>query len=283
MVKEIVSSSRLSYAGYIRLSSILSSQVPLSPREDIGVWATERYFIVCHQISELLASQILADLKYAAQLISSHQNWGTVRTLLVRAASLALQFYQQSEQLACLCPQHAFLKFRTLLEGASASESKQFRELLNISTGDHPHRKTVERALLSRMDSFSTVPSGVVTQHESEAWSIAEALSVLTNAITIWRELHIVITAHFIAGSRGTGGTAGVEYLLRRMQASGGGADPKDVGNDPSFSSGSFETFCGMSVKNINSKAQVLNERVRLLQPAFEGKMGNYFTQAKAI
>ena len=206
-----------SYASYMHLAEILSSQVPQSPRDEVFTYAAERYFIICHQVSELLVSQILADLEYAASAISSSSaDWGEPRVCLVRAASMTLLLSRQMEQLLHLCPRGAFRQIRQVLEGFSASESPQFRALLGIPTGSNSHAQRILAALETlQLCAQTDVSAGPTCWHDP--CIAADALTILTGGCVLWREFHVFTAATFIGTLPGTGGTSGVDYLLRRL------------------------------------------------------------------
>src|SRR5579884_2793624 len=253
-----MSHSRSAYASYVQLSSILASQVPKSPKENLETWTAERYFIICHQVSELLASQILTDVRCAAELISRPEGRNSAQRLLTRAAACSLQFYQHSEQLMYSCPKNSFLEFRLLLGSASASESEQFSELLKITLHDHPDCVAIESAI-NEPNSCPVVGSAE-NSAKADGRNILEALSVTTAAILLWRRLHVLMATFFIDTMPGTGSTSGADYLMRRMhegasRASGCDSDSTTFPPRPS----------GISMESPRSSAAALNDRVRQL------------------
>ncbi|MBV8884780.1 MAG: hypothetical protein JO235_12400, partial [Chroococcidiopsidaceae cyanobacterium CP_BM_RX_35] len=135
--------STQSYSSYLRLPIILSSQHPLLPFEDVVGWTSERYFIVCHQVSELLMSQVLMDFEQATSLVDCSRDWANAKLLLTRAASLTVLLCRNLEQIAYLCPQSAFFAFRPALEGSSGKESLQFQKALSILSGKSSYRQTL--------------------------------------------------------------------------------------------------------------------------------------------
>jgi tryptophan 2,3-dioxygenase len=209
-----------SYAAYVRLSAVLSSQVPLSPREDASTWAAERFFIVSHQTSELWLSQILIDFRYAADAADADR-WPSAAELLTRPACLTLLLSEHLRQLRLLCPREAFLKFRPALGSTSASESSQFQETFLILRGQHPRAQAIERAFLAQNRcGWDRMPSHYVGCAHDECLA-AEALRILIGGLAAWRRLHVQVAAHFIGDRPGTGGTTGVAYLVEHLNDGG--------------------------------------------------------------
>ncbi len=205
----------MSYASYINVPALLSSQKPMTAVDDHLTWGAERFFIVCHQTSELWASQILSDVEQATARCGTPAAWRDVCALLTRAAGMALMLSRTIEQLVYL-PKDQFLRFRVALQGTSASQSGQFQQLLRIAEGRHPHVNGITAAL-------ETGPGdqpGDPERRESHALrrACAEASSTLVRALVIWRRLHLEIARHFIDDRPGTGGTSGIDHLLRELR-----------------------------------------------------------------
>jgi len=205
-----------SYASYLRLPNLLAAQDPTTPRDDAGTWVAERFFIVCHQTTELWLSQVLLELDHAARCAEESSDWPGTRTSLMRAASIVLLLTHHLEQLIYL-PRDRFLRFRPALEGISGAESEQMRELFVVGLGRHAHVRTIEVSLDQAL-----ARAGMRTPHALGACghdecATAGALGALMEGVTNWRRLHARITRYFIGGRRGTGGTAGADYLDERL------------------------------------------------------------------
>jgi tryptophan 2,3-dioxygenase len=211
-----MSRERRSYASYIQLAALLSSQQPATPPEEALTWGAERFFIICHQTSELWLSQILNDLAHAARL-ATIQDWSGARTPLIRAASLTLMLSRTIEQLAYLCPPSAFLRFREALAGASAIESRQLQEMLQLSGGRHPDQRTIEAALAAPSCSAEPASPGPQRKRSSDERAVANALGFLVRGVAIWRQFHLEVARYFIRDLPGTGGTSGIDYLKQRI------------------------------------------------------------------
>ncbi len=198
----------LTYAGYLSLDALLTIQRPVTRTDDAVTWGAERFFIVCHQASELWASQVLLDLGEAATL-AKDRDWRRARIAVERAASVTALLSDHLLQLYHL-PREVFLEFRVVLERASGAESVQFRSLLDIRS--HPD----VRALRTRLDA-ALAGIGAHRGCAHDECRAARGMEALVSAVARWRELHIQVVGHFIRDLPGTGGTSGVEHLLGRL------------------------------------------------------------------
>ncbi len=203
----------LSYASYLLLDRLLSLQQPLTPRANPGIRTAERFFIVSHQVSELLASQVFADLAEAARS-AQRGEWAGARVCLTRAAASVLLLQRTLVDFLHL-PVEDFLAFRGALDGASGAQSRQFADLLRGAR--HPLVRAVTAELCDALPRVA--PSGPHRPGECahEECAAAGALDALVAGVSTWRRLHAEIAQHFIGALPGTGGTTGVEYLLRRI------------------------------------------------------------------
>lgn len=210
------SKRRQSYDEYLRLATLLEAQQPLSEPDDQIAWAAERFFIISHQVSELLLSQVLSDIDQAHSAAESPGGGSEARSLLTRAASTTLMLSRTMDELMVCCPRDAFLRFRERLVGMSAGESKQFRAFLEHGEEGNPKivaiRDSLEGAICG---AFSRTQAPGICRHEECA--AAASLKVLVEGIHLWRRFHIVVVKSFIGDSEGTGGTTGVDFLARRM------------------------------------------------------------------
>lgn len=208
----------LDYASYINLPALLATQCPITPAEDSVTWGAERFFIICHQTSELWASQILYDLEEAARQVENIGNWSNARMLLTRCASTSLMLSRQIAQLADHCPREVFHKFRPALQSASAGQSEQFQQLIRVGAGGCAYVRRLKLAFAESGQCAEGAWTPGTCSH-SECIS-AHALHILERGLALWRQLHLLVAWHFIQDLPGTGGTSGVEYLKRRLAES---------------------------------------------------------------
>lgn len=204
----------ITYESYLRLPDLLAAQAPLTPRGDGVTWAAERFFIVCHQASELWAGQVLADLGEAAAL-ADRGDFAAARGLLVRATSI-VELLSAHLRAMYQLPREAFLRFRGALDGASGAQSAQMRELL---LGERqPDLRGIRLAVedgLGRLDLDGPHPAGWCPHG---ACALAHEMEAFLAAVAAWRRLHVQVARHFIGDLPGTGGTAGVRYLAGQIE-----------------------------------------------------------------
>jgi tryptophan 2,3-dioxygenase len=213
----------LNYRSYLRLDQILDAQRPCSLASDRTAWGAERFFIICHQTSELWLSQILLDLEDAGRL-AAEGDWPGTATSVARAGSMIVMLGRNLIQLTQL-PVEDFQRFREELDGASGAESEQFGMLL--SGRQMPAVRGLQAHLaraLPGVGDDAPHPRGICEHAEC---AVVYGLDDCLDGITAWRLMHAVIARHFIGGRRGTGGTSGVDYLLRNIAADGGALGDK--------------------------------------------------------
>lgn len=190
---------RLTYGSYLHLDDLLGAARPLSSPGDRALWTAERFFIVCHQVSELWISQAFADIRLAIWLIDRGEPAASC-DLIARATS--------EVELAALCLVELwrldladFLAFRPRLAGASGAQSDQFSRLL----------QGVGNPLIARL-----IKSLDRTADPGHVVLVRRHLDDFLDQVARWRCTHLELVRHFIAGRPGTGGTSGVAYLADR-------------------------------------------------------------------
>jgi tryptophan 2,3-dioxygenase len=203
---------QITYASYLSLPNLLGAQAPLTPGTDPVTRTAERFFIVCHQASELWASQVLADLAQAASM-ANVRDWRQVGVGFARSASIVELLTEHLARLMLL-PTECFLRFRTALDGASGADSVQMNELLRGRHQRHVRRvQEVLEEVLPALGPGAPHPRARCAHGECHC---AQALDAFGMAVSGWRSLHVRVARHFIGDLPGTGGTSGVDYLLGR-------------------------------------------------------------------
>src|SRR5450759_4992517 len=120
-------SDRLTYAGYLHLDTLLSSQSPLSgtasglPRHD------EMLFIIQHQVSELWMKLMLHELKAAIRFVRVDQLDACFK-ILARVKLIQKQLFEQWAVLETLTPSE-YEAFRPTLGASSGFQSAQYRAI----------------------------------------------------------------------------------------------------------------------------------------------------------
>ena len=118
---------RLSYAGYLKLDRILTSQVPLSgdatapPRHD------EMLFIIQHQTSELWMKLMIHELKAAIGFVRNERLEACFK-ILARVKLIQKQLFEQWAVLETLTPSE-YEAFRPALGSSSGFQSAQYRAI----------------------------------------------------------------------------------------------------------------------------------------------------------
>jgi tryptophan 2,3-dioxygenase len=194
------------YEEYVRLDAILGAPHPLTSPADAEVYAAERFFIVCHQVSELWVSQVCEDLRLAADLVARRE---LDRALLpVRRACAVLDLIIATlRDLAHLSREH-FDAFRPALGNASGAESVRFAQLTKGL--DNPYVWELSRRLQD------CDPREVGPERLARAWDEVDEFVARTET---WLRLHVEVARRLVGGRRGTGGTSGVAYLEGRTNA----------------------------------------------------------------
>ncbi|MCU8596032.1 tryptophan 2,3-dioxygenase family protein, partial [Streptomyces sp. A13(2022)] len=178
------------YATYLHLPELLHLQRPLTPDDQQDLSDSERLFIVVHQASETLLSQVLVDLRHIASGQCGrrcHDRRAQRATRLVGALEGQLKLLHHT------LPREDFLLFRHRFGTASGVQSKQFHEL------------------------FARVRK--LTKHGDEDGPAAdpELLTALDEAVRRWRHTHIELVAHMLGDRPGSAETSGLRWLAARL------------------------------------------------------------------
>lgn len=197
--------NELRYADYLRLDELLGAVHPLSAGDDRSTWASERYFLISSQISELWVSQMLVDIELALACARLADFDRAIDGLTRANAVLELTVTTLSalEHLAV----DDFHQFRPRLQGATAGESAQFAMLLAGV------RYAPVAALLEIVADRRNGDSGTRRQR----LQLGARLDVFIAGLTRWRLAHLGLVCRFIGDSPGNGGTEGAGYLIDRL------------------------------------------------------------------
>lgn len=216
-----MSEPHLTYAGYLKLDSILGAQQPLAPDEHgPAVRAAEHFFIVTHQAFELWFKQLLLDMRCATELLPPPtSDIEMALDHLQRCGSILRLLVQQMVLFDSLSPR-SFLAFRPYLGSASGSESEQWREVqkalgLRGRTGSPIYNAfldAVRAAELSLEDVYRN-PSAA-----GALYRVAEGLVDISEQFWQLCAVHVQIAERTIGQRPGTGGTSGVAYLAEVLE-----------------------------------------------------------------
>ncbi|MHB1612396.1 MAG: tryptophan 2,3-dioxygenase [Sulfobacillus sp.] len=240
----------MSYADYLQLDTILSSQKTRSDHHD------ELLFIVIHQASELWLKLILHELNAAIRFIRNNDLEPAFK-MLSRVSKIQLQLIQSWDVLATLTPAE-YMEFRDTLGHASGFQSYQNR-MIEFALGHknpkvldvYHHQPLLYEMLLHGLNEPSIYDAAIgalaqrnfpidpsclqrdwtqdyqfhpsvqeawltVYRHVDQYWDLyelAEKLVDIEDRQQQWRFNHMKTVERIIGYKTGTGGSAGVGYL----------------------------------------------------------------------
>jgi tryptophan 2,3-dioxygenase len=238
------------YHDYLRLGRLLDAQEPESDR--LGIEAhDELLFIIVHQAYELWFKQILHELGRLQPALEAGEE-PVAHAAFKRTLTILKVLVSQIDVLETMTPV-SFQAFRHRLDTASGFQSLQFRELEYLLGRRRPGmlahygdagRERLEALRLrpSLYDSFLRylvvrgyeVPAEVlerdlagpppdhpevqeillqVYHHDPPVRDVCERMVDFDEGIQEWRYRHVKMVERTIGTRRGTGGSAGAEYL----------------------------------------------------------------------
>ena len=239
---------RLTYGSYLKVHDLVALQTTMSEPAQHD----ELLFIVIHQVYELWFKQLLHEVDEVIKRLDADQPLGAQR-LLKRCNEIERVLIQQLSVLETMTP-NDFLTFRDHLMPASGFQSSQFRSLEFVSGAKHARHieqypEGEERAELQRRfdgptlnDAFYallrrrgfTLPAGDDAREQRarelvriyqepdqhyDLYLLAEALIEYDEFFTLWRIHHINMVERMIGSKPGTGGSEGVAYLRKTIDA----------------------------------------------------------------
>ncbi|GAB3789388.1 tryptophan 2,3-dioxygenase [Dyella agri] len=249
-------SGRMTYAGYLRLDTLLSAQRPVSdpPYHD------EMLFIVQHHVSELWLKLMIHELHAAMELIRG-ERMGPALKVLARVKQIQRQLFEQWAVLETMTP-HEYLAFRDALGPSSGFQSAQYRTvefLLGNKNADmlavFAHDAAIQAGLRATLEAPGlydealrwlarhghAVPQALLERDVTQPWQFSEALLPVFRRIyeapenfwtefhlcetlvdieesfQLWRFRHMKAVERIIGHRRGTGGSSGVGFLKKAL------------------------------------------------------------------
>jgi tryptophan 2,3-dioxygenase len=232
----------LTYADYLQLDKLLSMQRLHSSLHD------EMLFIIIHQNKELWLKQMLHEVVLACALIRDDK-FAEAYKALSRVSRIQTVMTLSWDVLATLTPVD-YSAFRHVFGTASGFQSAQFREFeyrlgikdpkfLEFYEGGSEGHRRLEAAFAepSLWDEANAAlgRAGFPTGDEEQigaSWlevyrnadtyfalyQLAEKLVDVDDALAAWRHKHVLTVERIIGRKKGTGGSAGVEYLLSTLE-----------------------------------------------------------------
>jgi tryptophan 2,3-dioxygenase len=250
-------SDRMSYGGYLELSTLLSAQHPLSSPEH----PDELLFIIQHQTTELWLKLVLHELEAACAHLRADELAPALKGI-ARVKHIQKTLTEQWSVLATLTPTE-YAQFRGVLGNASGFQSAQYRAIefrlgnknagmLRVFANDPENLDLVRSALdaPSLYDEFLRllaragydVPADVLERDVTQAWVLhpelvtlfagiyddpaenwsayetCEELVDLEDNFQLWRFRHLKTVERIIGYKRGTGGSSGVPFLRHALE-----------------------------------------------------------------
>lgn len=242
-----------SYAEYLKIDELLALQRPLSegPEHD------EMLFIVIHQVYELWFKEILHELDYLEGLLSRNDSARARHTLkriltILKVMVAQLDILETMTPLEFLSfrdrlesgsgfQSHQFreLEFalgakepRALQRYPAGSDARRrlerrlaagtlwdafLRHL--VANGIAVPRPDLERDVTRRVESSPALRNVLIDVYRSrpELAELCERLVDLDEGLMEWRYRHVKMVQRTIGTRRGTGGSAGAEYLMTTL------------------------------------------------------------------
>ncbi|MFC0676822.1 tryptophan 2,3-dioxygenase [Lysobacter korlensis] len=247
---------KLSYAGYLQLDRLLSSQRPLKQPAQHD----ELLFIVQHQVSELWMKLLIHELKAAiAQLHAD--DLGATQKVFSRCKAILRQLTEQWSVLETLTPSE-YMQFRDILGPSSGFQSLQYRTIEFLLGNKNAAMLAVfahDEAAHAQLREVLEAPSlydealrylarhghAVPESHVERDWShphvsdpallpvferiyettdahwdayhLCEDLVDLESQFQLWRFRHMRTVMRIIGFKHGTGGSTGVGFLRKAL------------------------------------------------------------------
>ena len=245
----------MSYADYLHLSTLLSSQNPITQEHD------EPLFIMIHHISELWMKLAIHELEAAAQCLRDN-NLRPSFKMLSRVSAIQSQLIETWGVLSTMTPAD-YLKFRDNLGQSSGFQSHQYRQIEYFLgnkkpsfLAPHKHNEKILLLLTNVLNSPSLYDEAILlldrrgfkidreitdrdwsiphspndsvqaawlaiyqdTDNNWDLYELAEKLVDLEDSFQRWRFRHLITVQRIIGHKRGTGGTSGVDYLAKALE-----------------------------------------------------------------
>ncbi|MBT2399841.1 tryptophan 2,3-dioxygenase family protein [Streptomyces sp. ISL-100] len=211
----------VTYSEYLRADTLLSLQRPRSSDSaDRAVVLAEHFFIVAHQSCELWLKQLIADLEAVVDTLASESGTADAELsveLLRRSDGLLRVLHEQVLVLERLPLRH-FVQFRPFLGNASGAQSEQFAVLARLIGNDRRagalYKAFVAAAARAGLSVAQVCRLG---PEAGELHRVAEALLDVGDGLWRWKVAHLGLMSRMVGGEQGTGGSSGIDYLLRRI------------------------------------------------------------------
>lgn len=252
--------SAVTYLSYLKLDQILSAQDPRSRDGEREAEHDELLFIIIHQVFELWFKQLLHELDYACLQIRASNAGLTQHILKRIRSILKVMVSQLDVlETMTPIEFNAFRDRLDQASGLQSYQFRELEFLLGMKDArvldrypeQSPARERLEQRLLAPglWDAFLfflsergfAVPAAQlqrdvskpvmaseamisvlqeVYRNDAEVVEICESLTDLDEGLQEWRYRHVKMVQRTIGSGRGTGGSAGAEYLMASLNKS---------------------------------------------------------------
>lgn len=247
---------RMTYAGYLRLDTLLAAQKPVSdpPYHD------EMLFIVQHHVAELWLKLMIHELRGTIASLGD-DDADMAMKMLARIKKIQHQLFEEWAVLETMTP-HEYLKFRDRLGPSSGFQSLQYRmvefllgnknaDMLDVFAHD-PEGQAALRAVLESPGLYDAclrwlarrghaVPVAILERDVRRGWqreedllpvfqriyetpgdywseyALCETLVDVEENFQLWRFRHMKAVERIIGYRHGTGGSSGVGFLKKAL------------------------------------------------------------------
>jgi len=224
----------MDYSSYLKLNELLSLQQPKSPCSE---HRNEYLFIITHQTYELWFKQLINEIHYAIDLISKGKVLDAI-SVMIRINTITKTIVNQISVIDTL-KFHEFHRFRGYLGSASGFQSYQFdaieallgktnsKKLQQYQNDEvikkrlaaiiHPASlwEVVRKQLISSGEPSKddrNIFKDILERPSCEALLLNQLLD-LDSLLQEWRYRHAKLVERTIGQLKGTGGSAGLNYL----------------------------------------------------------------------
>ena len=181
----------------------------------------EHLFVRVLQCYEATFSLVTVQLRAAVAAAAAGDAWRAARRL--RAAERAMQEAKPFFSLVATMQPEAFLEFREYTDGASAIQSRSYKELESLCRRPDPER-LAGPGYDAAPEVRARVLAGRITVQEAVAGcpgprgEVHEAMAAFEASVLAWRKTHHNLAMRMLGLKRGTGHTDGVPYLAAHME-----------------------------------------------------------------
>ena len=199
------------YAEYLLIDELLRLQRPITEGAH-----DEMLFIIVHQAYELWFKLIIHELGRAESELAACRPQGAAPSLR-RVVRIWRVLLSQLDVLESMTPE-GFLEFRDPLAPASGFQSRQFRQIEQMSGGTlwRAYRQAagLPENRAARVAALVELYRDHASAERAALHDVAELLLDHDESLRRWRYHHVLMAEREIGSRQGTGGSQGVKYLM---------------------------------------------------------------------